>query len=163
MAHSILQNTQLSLRPSLGLTNTRHTSFCRSMRNSRRKNSLKSKLLGRFLELKQRSFIHTGRPRKKSSRLLAWRQVALKNSEGTARGASSLQLKNDHFIEKKGLLKITLSNCLLKAELTTNLHYAPQNLQPCERFGWDGDYVHGLSLLTHYLWSGTLLPGWWKK
>lgn len=47
-------------------------------------------------------FIHTGRPRKQSSRLLAWRQIVLKNTQGTSMRASSLQVKNDQFIEKKG-------------------------------------------------------------
>lgn len=58
MAYSIPQNTQLSLRHSLVLTNGRHTSFYRSMRNSR-KNCLKSKLPGSFLELKQKATIHS--------------------------------------------------------------------------------------------------------
>lgn len=58
MEYSILQNTPLSLRHSLVLTNRNHTSFYRSMRNSR-KNCPKSKLPGSFLELKQEVTIHS--------------------------------------------------------------------------------------------------------
>lgn len=129
--------------------NRRNSSLYRSMRNSWKKSDWGVSSQG-VLKAKAKGHqpFTLADPGGTATNHWHWRQVDLETTRGTAMRGSSMQVKNDQFIGKKRDFWKSLSNCLLKVELTITLDYAEcLHHSP----GWRGWFwlgsVHGLSLL----------------